>query len=104
MAAVLFWSAAGALLVGPEVVMGNTLWAQMLSMFGRLPRVLVANWDFAGWQLAWAAHGSMPTQILGSAVHPVRKSLLDFGLSPLTATCWLSVSPGLLHALHSLGA
>ena len=52
----------------------------MLSMFGRLPRVLVANWDFAGWQLAWAAHGSKPTQSLGSAVHPVRESLLDFGL------------------------
>ena len=81
--------------------MGNTLWAQMLSMFGRLPQVLVANWDFAGWQVAWAAHGSMPTQILGSAVHPVRKSLLDFGFIAAYSYLLAFSFTGLLHALHN---
>ena len=79
MAAVFFWAATGALLLGPEVVRGNTLWAQMLAMFGKLPQVLVANRDFAGWQLLWATQGSTPTHSLGSAVHPVRALLVDFG-------------------------
>ena len=79
MAAVFFWTVAGALLLGPEVVKGNTLWAQLLAMFGKLPQAMVANRDFAGWQLLWATQGSMPTQSLGSAVHPVRALLVDFG-------------------------
>ena len=52
--AVVFWFTAGALLLGPEAVKGNTLWAQMMSMFGKLPQMVVANRDFAAWQLLWA--------------------------------------------------
>ena len=52
--AVVFWFAAGARLLGPEAVKGNTLWAQMMSMFGKLPQMVVANRDFAAWQLLWA--------------------------------------------------
>ena len=79
LAAVVFWFAAGALLLGPEAVKGNTLWPQMLSMFGKLPLVVVANRDFAAWQLLWTTQSSMPTQGLGSAVHPMRALLVNFG-------------------------
>ncbi len=74
-----FWFAAGALLLGPEAVKGNPLGAQMMPMFGKLPQVVVANRDFAARQLPWATQGSMPTQGLGSAVHPMRALLVNFG-------------------------
>ena len=79
LAAAFFWFAAGALLLGPSVVKGGTLWAQILAMFGMLPKVLQANCDFAWWQLVWLSRGGLPTQSLGAAVHPARALLMDFG-------------------------
>ena len=79
LAAVIFWFATGALLLGPKVITGDNVWAQTVSMFGRLPQIFNANRDFAGWQLAWMNHGSLPTQSLGAVVHPVRALLMDFG-------------------------
>ena len=79
LAAIFFWFAAGALLLGAQVVEGNTPWAQIGSMFGKLPQILSANRDFGWWQLAWATHGGFPTQTLPAVVHPVRALFINFG-------------------------
>ena len=79
LAAVFFWTAAGALLLGPEVVKGENLWGQIGFMFGRLPQLFSANQDFGWWQLAWVIHGGLPTQISPAMVHPVGALLMNFG-------------------------
>ena len=79
LAAMFFWFAAGALLLGAQVVEGNTPWAQIGSMFDELPQILSANRDFGWWQLAWATYGGLPTQTLPAVVHPVRALLMNFG-------------------------
>ena len=79
LAAVFFWAAAGALLLGGQVIEGGTLWAQIGAMFSELPQLFSANRDFAGWQLSWITVGSLPTQSLGAATHPARVPLADFG-------------------------
>ena len=79
LAAVFFWAAAGALLLGGQVIKGGTLWAQIGAMFSELPQLFGANRDFAGWQLSWITVGSLPTQSLGAAAHPARALLADFG-------------------------
>ena len=77
LAAIFFWFATGALLLGPEVIRGDSLWQQMGSMFQRLPQVSGANRDFAWWQIAghWRERAGGP-----GFVHPLRALLADFGL------------------------
>ncbi len=80
LAAVFFWCAAGTLLLGPDVIRGDTLWEQVVMIFRRLPQVFEANRNFAWWQIAWLTQWRIPTQSLGTVVHPVRALLVGFGL------------------------
>ncbi|MDB5742583.1 MAG: hypothetical protein JWR68_898 [Polaromonas sp.] len=75
-----FWAVAGALLLGPAVIQGNTLWRQLAAMLGRLAQIHEANLNLAGWQLGWWTHCRLPADCMPTAVHPARALLADFGL------------------------
>ncbi|MDB5931133.1 MAG: hypothetical protein JWR60_2840 [Polaromonas sp.] len=79
--ALVFWTAAGALLLGPQVILGQSLGEHFWAMFGSLRQAWDANFDFARWQVLWFSSGQAPLQSLataGAAVHPARALAADF--------------------------
>lgn len=80
----LFWLLHGALLLGPDVVKGDSFWGQFCSALGLLPEIAQANLAHASWQLGWLKEWwvwcKLPTTSMPASVHPARAVFADVGL------------------------